>query len=60
MQVSACDVTEESKGAHRLQFVLPELFLSCLVEERKIADMVDEHVAEEWQFRVLRRDFTGI
>ena len=30
---------------YNLQLVLPELLLLCLVEERKVADMVYEYVA---------------
>lgn len=43
-------------GTHHLQLVLPELLLPGLVEERKLADMVDEDVAQDGEFGVERRD----
>ena len=45
---------------YHLQFVLPELLLLCLVQEGEVADMVNEYVAEEREFRVLRRNFAGV
>lgn len=46
------------KGLEKdLQFVLPEFLLAGLVEEREVADMVDEDVAEDGEFGVDGGDF---
>lgn len=41
-----------------LKFVLPELFLSSLVQEREITNMVDKDVTQNGQFRIFRGNFT--
>jgi hypothetical protein len=43
-----------------LELILPELLLLGLIEEREVANMVNEYVAEEGQFRVFRRNFASI
>jgi len=43
-----------------LQLVLPELLFAGLVEKGEVADMVDEDVAEDWQFGVFGRYLASI
>jgi len=43
-----------------LQLVLPELLLLGLVEEGKLAHMVDEDVSKERELRVQRRDLAKV
>ena len=38
--------------AHHLKLILPELFLSCLIQEGKISDMMAENVAQDRKLRV--------
>lgn len=43
-------------ATHHLQLFLPELRLLRLVEERKVANMMDEDVSKDWEFGIKGRD----
>lgn len=45
---------------NRLELVLPELLLLGLVEEGKVADVVDEDIAEDGQLRILGCYLAGV
>jgi hypothetical protein len=45
---------------YHLQLVLPKLLLLGLVEEREVADMVDEYEAQQGELRVLGRNLASV
>jgi hypothetical protein len=55
--VSTDNKTEIGR-THHLQLILPELFLSRLVEEGEVSNMVNEDIPKDRKFRVDRGDFS--
>jgi len=52
-EVSACDLQNIRNGeTHDLQLILPKFLLPGLIQERKVADMVNEDVSKNGKIRV--------
>lgn len=55
----SCSISE-FRSIYHLQFVLPEFLLARLIQKGEIPDMVDKHIPQDRQVRVLRRELTSI